>query len=719
MAGERENILHDNQYGSLVMRSYDINGNAIDAFYDAGNNLIFVLDKTINDNKSNILLVINPSSDKKWDEILSTEYSVDLETIRPKQDNKYQKLDIEYSGLDVYENLINAYVAGDDIDEELNQLNILRNSAVRHSAMTRLNTANEIISRTNVTIIKTKETIGRVQERLKALRSKLSAAKKEIGRVSTKKSAAKILRLESQIEAMNEKLKRARKRLDSAQRRLEVATVDAELASRLLNQPAPQANKTVVKNKPLVVAPRYEVEAVEPDDDFNEDDTDENMDGEPMREEDEESEQNSDVKPLLDKDPEIIDENIAFKPISFGTPNLPVPEPVSDPEVITDNDTTDSDASNDDDSIQLETTTEVEEETTIKPVLDSMIPMPKDTELSEHDNFEQSENINTVDDFDNVETNNEFETSDDTSNMTESLDADFVAPELTTEPVVAPVIPAARPVGDMVRPMSPAAAKPAETESKPVTPVAPVGYKSEDGSKSAFIYYVLLFVLIIASVFALWAYQKKMGNGKPFLSVPGNEQQIVEPEPDVVVEKPVEQRIIEEDVLFNEQPKQKPVVEQPVKKIPQKENTEPVKKTAPVIMGAVSAQVSAFADLPAEEEVKEETPQKVEPVVNKPAYGTTSKYDDMFVYEGDEEVPEETEYIEEVVETPEVVIYQEQPQIIQSNEIVYEGDNVVYQEYPEQENYDNEFLYEEDFDEEEAAFQAGDDGYDEYHYDEY
>jgi len=213
MIGERENIYPDTNYGTLVMNAFDIDGNDVRAFYDSANNLVFVLDNTINAKKPNVLLVINPDGDKKWDEILSTEYGVDLENVRPKVDNKYQKLDIEYSGLSVYEALINAYKAGDDLEEHLNQLAILRDSAARHSAMMRLNVANETISKTNTTIVKTKETIVRLQVRIKTLRSKLSSTKKEIGKVSTKQSAAKILKLESQIEAANEKLKRAKKRL--------------------------------------------------------------------------------------------------------------------------------------------------------------------------------------------------------------------------------------------------------------------------------------------------------------------------------------------------------------------------------------------------------------------------------------------------------------------------------------------------------------------------
>ena len=204
MIGEREDFQQETDYGTLIMRPYDIDGNDIKAFYDSADDLIFVLDSTINESKPNVLLVINPDGDKKWDEILSGEYGVDLETIRPKQDNKYQKLDIEYSGLGVYDNLINAYNAGESLEENLNQLAILRDSAARHSAVVRLNAANEMIAKTNVTIVKTKETIVRLQERLKTLRAKLVATKKEIGKVSTKQSASKILKIESQIEAVTE-----------------------------------------------------------------------------------------------------------------------------------------------------------------------------------------------------------------------------------------------------------------------------------------------------------------------------------------------------------------------------------------------------------------------------------------------------------------------------------------------------------------------------------
>ena len=340
MIGERENFNQETQYGSLIMRPYNIDGNEINAFYDSSDNLVFVLDNTIDSHKPNILLVINPDADKKWDEILSGDYGVDLETIRPKQDNKYQKFDIEYSGLPVYDALIKAYNGGDSLEESLNQLTILRDSAARHSAMTRLNMANEIIAKTNATIVKTKESIVRLQARLKTLRAKLGEAKKGIGREPTKQSASKILKLESQIEATNEKLKRANERLKSAQRRLETATVDAELASELLNQPAgkikqvakkqapvaiPAKRKAVVKKQPESepeIEEEYEEEdVVDTDDKAYDEVIEEKEETEAMEEHKEEDIEN--VEPLFKEDPQILDDDIAFKPISFEAPAVP------------------------------------------------------------------------------------------------------------------------------------------------------------------------------------------------------------------------------------------------------------------------------------------------------------------------------------------------------------------------------------------------------------
>ncbi len=599
MIGERENILNETKYGTLNMRSYNIDGNDINTFYDANETLIFVLDNTISPSKPNVLLVINPMGDKKWDEILSGEYNVDLETIRPKQDNKYQKLDIEYSGLSVYENLINADIAGDDLSEHLIQLNILRDSAARHSAMMRLNVANETISKTNVTIVKTKETILRLQERIKTLRAKLSAQKKEIGKVPTKQSASKILKLEAQIEASNEKLKRAKKRLESAQKRLEIATVDAELASDLLNQPALEIEKQSVKSKPIMVAPRYELQNTDAED-AAEDNVEEDF------EDDDDVE--SDVKPLFDEDPNIINEDIAFKPITFDAPALNVNNSASVPETVFDSEYVSKEESTNDVEIP-EYVPNTEES---KPVLESMTP------VSTEEYTEQPE--------ESVESKPVLES---------------MVPVKTEEPVIEQPAINVYPVENIATPQQPNVTM----EAKPVPPVPPVppimplqnntpivNTPEQSKSKTSFAYYFLLGVLIILSIFTLWLYQKQMGVTSPTLTAIVSEKvetgveesrvnnEIVESvkatEPDDIIEDEqhdeAEQGLTEDDTESND-------------------GFEATEDVAPVVMDAVPSRITSSGGFVENEMVDEETNS----VVNKPEYVTGPRHDEMFVAEQD------------------------------------------------------------------------------------
>lgn len=623
MIGERDDIVNETEYGTLTMRSYDIDGNAINAFYDDSNDLIFVLDNTINQNKPNVLLIINPMGDKKWDEILAGEYDVDLETIRPKQDNKYQKLDIEYSGLSVYENLINAYVAGDDLSEHLNQLNILRDSAARHSAMIRLNVANETISKTNITIVKTKETIVRLQERVKTLRAKLFAQKKEIGKVPTKQSASKILKIESQIDATNEKLKRAKKRLVSAQKRLEVATVDAELAADLLNQPALEIQQTA-KTKPIMVAPKHEVQKFEPDEDEVDDEEFEDVDEiddddeyaenaediDDVKETEDEEDVNADndIKPLFDKDPEILNEDIAFKPITFDAPTLNIPqpeesEPVFDGEKI------------------FEETPMIEQEAP-KPVLDSMVSVQENVEKPEV--FEPRPVLESMTPVENV------------SPVVETK------PEISIDvpPVVAPEPQYSNPI----RPVMPA-----------VSAVDTVVVDKNTRSKPTFIYYLLLVVLIVLSIFTLWLYQKQVGTGKPLLTTVASEKVVEESVPETTKEvvldkvettKPEKVQGAEEFVFddedFDAEETESATVQEETKVIAESEQEtiaeeadvaevietedEVVEESVePVIIDAVTANIMPTND--SDEEVIEEAN------VNKPEYDVGSKNDDMIVSE--------------------------------------------------------------------------------------
>lgn len=849
MIGEREKDFNSSEYGSLVMRQYDISGNNIDAFFDANDSLIFVLDKTINDAKPNVLLVINPDSGKKWDEILSSKYGVDLEYVRPKQDNKYQKLDIEYSGLSVYENLINAYNAGENIEENLNQLNVLRNSAVRHSAVLRLNAANETITKTNATIVKTKESIVRLETKLKTLRTKLSSMKKEIGRVALKQSAAKILRTESQIDATKEKLKRAQKRLESAQKRLEIATIDAKLANDLLNQPGAEIKQSVndngnsvavysesdkeiikdeepvkqitesqteIPDKPeekntsyngaFLPQPRekneqkiknqdseeqssnyngtflpqppepseqkmkpqdtneseneklnesetdYSIEYSEndslsekpqnsdeqvtesedsektyPEDtDYSEDDSDDDDDDLFLSEsedsddadvtesqnsdesEQETSETNeSDVKPLLDKDPDIIDEDIAFKPITFETPDVPMNEPVVNTapsamlKVPDSNkvDVEESDGVRDDESEQP------------KPMLDSLTSVSDESVTSEtivDEPLNTDSDVNEIDEHTEIKEEEPFVISDYEDN---SDDSNNEAKDTDNNNTHVPMDEGVRPASPIVVGAVPHVSDSDEQKTK---------------SKSSFVYFLLLLVLIGLSIFALWLYQKNMGDGKPFFSF-GKSAPVVtpmpeQPKPEPIVVEPQPQPVASPVVVVVEKPEQpKP---EPM------QQKQPIEDTEPFIIGAVSDKISSFSNVPDNES---ETGDLKDGFVNKPAYKTGEKYDEMFVYE--EEIPVDDadeydeDYMEPVIDSPEldqpvyytdaepVVTYVEQIQPVTAEQYVSEKTFIREENRPNavyQDDVDEDFYSYYDYDPEEAAYQAGDDGYDEY-----
>lgn len=707
MIGERENKYTDTEYGTLHMRSFVIDGNEINAFYDSSDDLVFVLDNTVNTNKPNVLLVMNPDGDRKWDEILSNDYDVDLETIRPKQDNKYQKLDIEYSGLNVYEELINAYNSGDDLTEELNQLNVLRNSAVRHSAMVRLNAANEIISKTNTTIVKTKETIIRLQERIKTLRAKLTATKKEIGRVSTKQSAAQILKLESQIEALTEKLKRAKKRLSSAQKRLETATIDAELASELLNQPALEiktVTKRAVKNKSVMVAPKHAVQKVETEPDDEEDDDvdeyDEVAEDESDADVNDDVNDDNDVKPLFDSDPQILNEDIAFKPISFEAPVVSeqkqqMPEPVipnvpelSEPEP----ETPQIESYSAPELPQPETHEEI-------PYLNDVFvapEMPEPTEpVSQQNTEEQTSEKPMLESLAPI--SNIPESTPDYGQLTE----DMIEEKPTNEPSVL------ESMTPIERQSEPVVAEEHETviESEPIRNVAtqnnnlvaPMTESMHDSMvgednnkrKPTLIYYLLLIVLIALSVFTLWLYQNNTTNTAPTLSATVEKATVLKKTEKTEKAKKVAEPAVkdteedaDEDVFFDEEPTTDDtdtVNVSETTEVPEPEESEPdvvLEPSEPVVIDAVPARVTSSG---VSEESEKEIASEEEILAKKPVYEPGNKHDAMFVgTDADEqEYEDEVEYPDMVATDSgdnEIIYYDEDDPFYDAEEAAYQAE---------------------------------------------
>ena len=299
-------------FQNLHLVEYDIAGNVLHAWYDADKKLVFVVDETIDEYKPNVLLVVRSDGTRRWDDLLQNVYNIDLELIRPKRDNKYQKLDIEYSGIDVYEDLIDAYENHGDLNAALVDLVDFRDAAVRRAATVRLSNAQDEIAQAQITADKAEHTIKCLHNRMNVLRDRLSRQKSYVGREPTKQSASRILRVEAQIESTDEKLLRAEKRIENAQRRIEVATDDANAALALLALRRPMVDLDADEPHRVVDARAKKSDVVKMPV------TDEDIETEEPQDTDMPSDKSDEVKPLLDKDPEFLDDEIAFKPVDFG-----------------------------------------------------------------------------------------------------------------------------------------------------------------------------------------------------------------------------------------------------------------------------------------------------------------------------------------------------------------------------------------------------------------
>ncbi len=536
----------------LVPEEYKISGNEFTAWYDGAHKLVFVLDNTLDSRKPNVLLVINPIGDRKWDDILANDFGVDLETIRPKVDNKYQKLDIEYSGLSIYNKLINAHNNDESLDIPLAELSNFRTMTVRRAAADRLATAEDTIEKTRETISKTGETMRELQSHQKKLREKLSRQKKQVGKEPTKQSAAKILKTESQIDATAEKQKRAKKRLASAQRRLTTAEEDAKIARRILGQ-----------KENLIEIPTSETEIIE----------------EPKA-----PQMAEEVKPLFDKDPEILDEKIAFKPIDFGAPVTPITEPVfsnkPEPSFVS--------------------------EDIFKPVQEVQPAAP----LS-------------------------FTPPTATESVREEIKI-VETPVVPVEPVPAPVLETITTVSEPTAIPEPIPAPQPVDEVRPVSPITGVAVPVDGGERKRpnALYYIMLVILIVLSVFTLWFYQKKTATDTTPDLAQTTAPEAVTPAPaPAIVESPfiIEPVVKPELVVIAEQPV---VVEVPAV---QPEPAAPVileVEPAPVILEIEPEPAPVAQPEPGPFLVPEPTysaPVPIAPapvakpaVVNKPAYDVST-----------------------------------------------------------------------------------------------
>ncbi len=618
MASERENI--------LSVQDYDVAGNAFRAYYDADKKLVFVLDFLVNDIKPNVLLVINPDDNRKWDDILENDYGVDLETVRPKKDNKYQKLDIEYTGLNLYGALVRANENGDDLTDELNNLNHFRRQVARRVATERLENAQIVAENARETIEKANEKTAELQEKLKKTRTKLTDARRNIGKEPTKQSAAKILRMESQVDTINEQIKRAKKRAQNAARRELSAQDDIDEAQKILKAlggeklPAtPIMTDVAVQSIPPVPVIQNNDETTEP----------------------KAKKMDDDVKPLFNKDPEILDDEIAFKPIEFNVPAGYVEEQSGD--------SSESEFVAPTRPLAEESETVVQE----KPALDVFAPVALSGEEENNavwGNINQEPVYAEEKDVVVVPVAPETEPGGDSV-----VTGPAVAPVVSVAPVVEPVVvePAVAPIVSELRPVSPVAAA-------TVSPVVTT-------TKPTMLYYVMLIALIVLSVFTLWLYQNSSNDALPELgaktAMPVAEEvatesdlsdsevslPFVEAEPEpvesVVVEPVAEEPAVAEPVV-SEPVIAEPVTEETVEEVVEEIQIETVTEEPVVIEPVVDPVVEEVVEEAAMEPVVEEV-VVTEPVVDKPAYNVSSQNEKMFVaphdYETDVVVETEIE----------------------------------------------------------------------------
>lgn len=637
---------------SLKFVDYDIMGHVFRAWFDDDGNPLFVVDSSVAEYKPNVLLVINDQNGRKWDDILVNDYGVDLEDVRPKKNNKYQKLDIEYRGLDAYENLIQAYEDDENISAQLAELMEFKLGAAYRNATERLADAEATAQKARATIEKTSETIDELGDKVKTLRAKLANQRKAVGKEPTKQSAAKILRTESLIDATNEKLKRARKRLANAQNRLTAAMDDADVAQKILEYVqnhndgmgggALPAMPVVTDVAPVVDAPTPMIQDEQPNEiiPYTPDETEEKA--EDMADEE--------VKPLFDKDPEILDEELAFQPISFEAPKV---EPVAAPAPVVDEE---SDARDDFEPISFqpiaqENVQEQEERTiepVVAPVLDSIVPVAEPTQAvaQEHETREYEQPF--------VPTPIEMPMVD-------------VQPAPAPMPEISPA-----PIDSGMRPVSPITGEAVENTA-PVMP-APVARRPN------VLYYGLLLVLIVLSIFTLWVYQGTINDKTPELGATTSpviaeeqtEDVLFDPETPAVQPQPVEIQVVEslpEPVVEPEPlPEPQPIIQVeplpeplPVAVVEEPEPEPVVESESIVVVDEVTEEieeseplVEAVTTVATFEPEPVIVPTEEEVIATKPSYNV-SQQEKMFVadeeYETDAPQVISEEVITEEVET--------------------------------------------------------------------
>ncbi|MDR0449009.1 MAG: hypothetical protein LBG89_00920 [Rickettsiales bacterium] len=278
----------------LFKKDFSAGGISFSAWLDTHDHAAFVLDMTRDDILPDAMVVIDQDAsnpDRKWDDILRKDFDTDPEIVRPRQDNKYQKLDILYMGLSVYQAAVDHMMThGDASGEIIRDIGSFRLNAAAASAAKRIADNRVILKKVSKTMESTKKTAAKIRAEIAQLTERLAAQKTAAGFQPSRAAASKILKTQSMIEALQEKderndtrAKRTAKKIAAARREIQ------EFADRL-----ERLRGLGAETAPLADA-----------DDYDEYDYDGDESESPA------------IAPLLDDDPNIVDKSKAFQKVDY------------------------------------------------------------------------------------------------------------------------------------------------------------------------------------------------------------------------------------------------------------------------------------------------------------------------------------------------------------------------------------------------------------------
>ncbi len=186
--------------------------------YYKNDTLLFVLDNTCNYISPNNLLFIESDGNIKWDSILKEKFKIDPMKIRPKENTKYKKLDVNYVDLRIFEDFVK-----NESDDLYNSILFLREDLSLKNAFIRESENLLTYNKTCKTLETSPETLEKLQKKLLNLSSKLQRNQKMEDEGEKPFDIESKNQLIQKLYDNTEKLKNTERRIKRAKKRQEIS----------------------------------------------------------------------------------------------------------------------------------------------------------------------------------------------------------------------------------------------------------------------------------------------------------------------------------------------------------------------------------------------------------------------------------------------------------------------------------------------------------------